>query len=85
MDSNQDLMKQLETNKAALLDLMRSEDGKKLIALLHAQEGGGNIRRAAGAAAAGNTADITRMISQLMRDPQGAVLISRIKESMNKP
>ena len=31
MDNNQDLMRQLQQNKAALMQMMRSADGQRLI------------------------------------------------------
>jgi len=62
----QDLLHQLQQNKTALLQLMSSPDGKRLIELLSGQNGSDHLKRAASAAAQGNTADISTMISNLM-------------------
>ena len=48
MDNNQDLMRQLQQNKAALMQMMRSADGQRLIELMQQQSG---LQQAAGAAA----------------------------------
>ena len=47
----QDLLQQLQQNKNALLQLMRSPDGKRLIELLSGQNGSDQLKQAANAAA----------------------------------
>lgn len=83
MDNN-DMMKQLQANKGALLQLMNSPDGKRLVQMLSQQAGSGNLKRAAGAAAKGDTRDITQIIQDLVRTPEGAQIVERINQSMEK-
>ena len=81
MDNN-DMLQQLRTNKAALLRLLNSPDGKKLVALLQQQAGSGNLKRAAGEAARGDTAGITQILQNLAETPEGAAVVQRISQSM---
>ena len=83
MDSN-DVMKQLQANKGALLQLMNSPDGKRLVQLINQQAGSGNLKRAAGAAAKGDTTDISRTIQDLVRTPEGAQVVERINRTMEQ-
>ena len=83
MDSN-DVMKQLQANKGALLQLMNSPDGKRLVQLISQQAGSGNLRRAAGAAAKGDTAGITQILQNLVSTPEGAQVVERINRTMEQ-
>ena len=83
MDSN-DVMKQLQANKGALLQLMNSPDGKRLVQLINQQAGSGNLRRAAGAAAKGDTAGITQILQNLVSTPEGAQVVERINRTMEQ-
>ena len=49
MDNN-DVLKQLQANKGALLQLMNCPDGRRLVQLINQQAGSGNLKKAAGAA-----------------------------------
>ena len=80
----QDLLQQLQQNKNALLQLMRSPDGKRLIELLSGQNGSDQLKQAANAAAQGNTAAISAMVSHLMQSQEGAALVERINKSIGK-
>jgi len=80
----QDLLHQLQQNKAALLQLLSSADGKRLIELLSHQNGADHLKKAANAAAQGNTADISTMVANLMHSQEGAALIARINKSIGK-
>ena len=82
MDNTQNMIRQLQQNKDTLLQLMRSPDGQRLMQLLTQQAGGNGLKRAAGSAATGNTEELTRMIQQLMRHPEGAELVERINRSI---
>ncbi len=84
MSNQQDLLNQLTQNKAALLQIMQSPEGQRLIALLTKAQGSNSLKQAAGAAASGNTAQLSAMIAALMRDPEGAKLVERINNSMKK-
>ena len=79
MDNNQDLMRQLQQNKGALLQMMRSPDGQRLIELMQRQSG---LQQAAGAAARGDASQLTRMVQQLMQTREGAQLVDRINRTM---
>jgi len=79
MDNKQDLIRQLEQNKTALLQLMNSADGRRLIQLMQQQSG---LQQAAGAAAKGDASQLTQMVSRLMETQEGAQLVERINRTM---
>lgn len=79
MDNNQDLMQQLQQNKGALLQMMRSADGQRLMELMQQQSG---LQQAAGAAARGDATQLTQMVQQLMQTQEGAQLVNRINRTM---
>jgi hypothetical protein len=79
MASQQDILKLLQANKSALIQLMHSADGQRLIAMLTKAQGGNALKEAAAAAASGNTAALTAMLSALTATPEGAALIGRLK------
>jgi len=79
MDNKQDLIRQLEQNKTALLQLMNSADGRRLIQLMQQQSG---LQQAAGAAAKGDASQLTQMVSRLMETREGAQLVERINRTM---
>ena len=83
MDSN-DLLKQLQDNKGALLRLMNSPDGQKLVQMMRRQAGSAGLQQAAGAAARGDTAQITQMVQHLMSTPEGAQVVERINQAIKK-
>ena len=78
------LMEKLRQNPAALQRVMRSQDGQQLMRMLSGADGGSSLNRAAMQAAGGNTAEITKMIQNVMQSPEGAELIRRISESLQK-
>ena len=79
-----ELMEKLRQNPAALQRVMRSQDGQQLMRMLTGADGGSSLNRAAMQAAGGNTAEITKMIQNVMQSPEGAELIRRISESLQK-
>lgn len=79
-----ELMEKLRQNPAALQRVMRSQDGQQLMRMLSGADGGSSLNRAAMQAAGGNTAEITKMIQNVMQSPEGAELIRRISESLQK-
>ena len=79
-----ELMEKLRQNPAALQRVMRSQDGQQLMRMLSGADGGSALNRAAMQAAGGNTAEITKMIQNVMQSPEGAELIRRISESLLK-
>jgi hypothetical protein len=79
-----ELMEKLRQNPAALQRVMRSQDGQQLMRMLSGADGGSSLNRAAMQAAGGNTAEMTKMIQNVMQSPEGAELIRRISESLQK-
>ena len=77
-----ELMEKLRQNPAALQRVMRSQDGQQLMRMLSGADGGSSLNRAAMQAAGGNTAEITKMIQNVMQSPEGAELIRRISERL---
>lgn len=67
-------MEQMKQN-GAVQQLLRSDDTKRMMELLGSQ---GNVKGAAKAAAAGDTAQLMGMMQKLMNDPEGAKLVERI-------
>ena len=81
---NKDIMKQLQENKAALLQLMNSPEGKRLVQIVNQQAGGRNLRQAAGAAAKGDTTGITQILEDLVHTPEGSQALERIRQSIEQ-
>ena len=79
MDNNlKELTQLLQANKAAITQLMRSPDGQRLMELMQSRGGSQQLNKAAGAAAQGNTADLSKMIQGMMQTKEGAQLVQRI-------
>ena len=81
---NNDVLQQLQTNKAELLRLMNSPDGKRLVQMLQRQAGSGGLKRAAGDAAKGDTSGITQILQDLISTPEGAQVVEHINRTMEK-
>jgi hypothetical protein len=79
-----ELMEKLRQNPAALQRVMPSQDGQQLMRMLSGADGGSSLNRAAMQAAGGNTSEMTKMIQNVMQSPEGAELIRRISESLQK-
>jgi len=82
MDNMNDPIRQIQQNKDALLQVMRSGDGQKLLRLLTGQSSGEQLKKAANAAAKGNTLAIEEILAKLMQSPEGAALVERINRNM---
>ena len=78
------LVNRLKTDPSALRSLMQSQDGQALMQMLTQKDRGAGLQKAVQSAARGNTADMTRMIQQLMQSPEGAALVQRINQSIQK-
>lgn len=74
----------LKNNPGAVQSLFETQDGQNLLRMLAGQDQGKTLQQAAQNAAAGNTAQMVRMISQLMQNPEGAELVRRINDSLQK-
>ncbi len=82
MDTNlQEQLKKVQQNKALVQQLMGSSDGQKLLSMLTA-DGGTQLKNAANAAAKGNTADMVRMISEVMKSEEGAKIVQNISSQI---
>ena len=70
-------------NKAAVENLVKSPDTKRLMDLLN-KNAGGSLKSAAEAAMKGDTSQIMGLMDRLMKDPEGAKVVERINKSMPK-
>lgn len=78
------LAEQLKNDPAALRTLMQSPDGQALIRMLTQGDRGAGLQQAAQSAARGDTTQLTAMVRRLMGSPQGAALVERINQAMQK-
>ena len=74
----------LRKNPAALQALFHSPDGQELLRRLSAKDNGAALQQAAQSASRGDTADMARMISQIMHSAEGAALVNRIQKAVQK-
>lgn len=74
----------LKSNPNAVQSLFQTQDGQNLLRMLTQQDQGTSLQQAAQNAAAGDTTQIIRMISQVMQNPEGAKLLQRINQSLQK-
>ena len=68
-------------DRAALEALLRSPDTKALMEMLNRN---GGLKAAAEAAMKGDASQLQGLLSQLMRDPEGARVVERINRSVPK-
>lgn len=78
------MAEQLRRNPAMLKSLMQSRDGQTLMRMLTQGDGGAGLQKAVQSAAKGDTAAVTRMVSQIMQSPEGAALVERINKAVQK-
>ena len=78
------LAEQLKRNPALLRQLAQSKDGQTLMRMLTQQDQGAALQKAAQSAARGDTADMVRMVTQLMQSPDGVALVERINKALRK-
>ena len=78
------LAEQLKSNPALLRQQAQSKDGQTLMRMLTQQDQGAALQKAAQSAARGDTADMVRMVTQLMQSPDGAALVERINKALRK-
>lgn len=78
------LAEHLKSNPALLRQLAQSKDGQTLMRMLTQQDQGAALQKAAQSAARGDTADMVRMVTQLMQSPDGAALVERINKALRK-
>lgn len=78
------LAKQLQGNPAMLRALMQSQDGQALLQMLTQGDRGAGLQRAVQSAARGDTAEMVRLVNQVMQSPGGAALVERINKAVQK-
>jgi len=78
------MAEQLKRNPAMLHALMQSRDGQTLLQMLTQKDHGAGLQRAVQSAARGNTEEMVKMVSQVMQSPDGAALIQRINQALQK-
>ena len=78
------LVEQLKSNPAMLQRLMGSRDGQALLQMLTQGDRGASLQRAAQAAARGNPGEMMQMMRQVMCTAEGAALVERINQAMQK-
>ena len=81
MNNMSDALRNLKANKALLQSLSQSKQAQQLMQMLSEKDGGAALQNAARAAERGNTADMAKMISDMMKDPQAAALIREINDA----
>ena len=79
-----ELIENFRKNPAALQSLMYSPDGQQLLRSLQGNDGGKTLSRAVKEAAGGNSAEMVHLLQQVMSSPDGAALIRRIGEALQK-
>ena len=85
MDENAAKMaNQLKQNPAMLRALMQSRDGQSLMQMLTQKDNGATLQRAIQSAVKGNTEEMAKMVGQVMQSPDGAALIERITQALQK-
>lgn len=77
-------IERLKQSKDAAEQIMRSGDGQKLMRLLTQSDGGAALDRAAQSAAKGDTQELSQLLQNLMRNPDGAAVMSRISDSAKR-
>ena len=77
-------IERLKQNKGLAEQIMRSGDGRKLMNLLTEGDGGAALNRAAKSAAKGDTAELSQMLQNLMRDKNAAEVMGRLSNAAKK-
>ena len=78
------LAEQLKNNPAMLQSLMQSRDGQMLMQMLTQGDRGAGLQRAVQSASQGDTAEMVKMVNQIMKSPDGAALVERINRAIQK-
>lgn len=73
---------QLLQNKQAVEKIIQSQEAKQLMDLLN-QNSGQSLKDAAQSALKGDTARLTRLVDDLMRNPQSARLMEDLQKKIN--
>ena len=85
MDENaKRLLASLQSDPQRVQALFHSGDGQTLLRLLPERDLGSPLPGGAQSAAQGRTEDLQRMLSQVMGSAEGAALIQRIQQAVQK-
>lgn len=80
----QQVLQQVKNDPQLVQRMMNSPDGQKLIQLLTAADGGNALNQATSAANGGSTAQMVGMLKKVMQSPEGAALIGRLGNQLQK-
>ena len=83
-EKTKQLIETLKNNPGTVQALFRTRDGQDLMRMLTQEDHGAALQRAAQSAARGDTSEMARMVSQIMRSPEGAELVQRINKAVQK-
>lgn len=83
-EKTKQLIESLKTNPAMVQALFRTQDGQNLMRMLTQGDQGAALQRAAQNASRGDTSEMVKMVSQIMRSPEGAALVNRINQAVQK-
>lgn len=78
------LAQQMKNNPATIRNLMQSRDGQLLMQMLTRHDNGKALQQAIYTATRGDATDMTNLVQQMMRSPEGADLVRRIQSKMTK-
>ena len=81
--NEQDMMKNLKNDPAALRSVMQSADGRALLKMLSGGDTAA-LGSAAKQAAAGDMSALSAMLQRVLRTPEGAALAARVEESLQR-
>ncbi len=78
------LVEKFKKNQELAQKIMSGEDGRQLMELLTASDGGEALRSAAQQAEQGDTKALSALLGGLMQSPQGAELMRRLNETAKR-
>ena len=81
--NEQDMVKKLKNDPAALRSVMQSADGRALLGMLSGGDTAA-LGRAAQQAAAGDMSALSAMLQRVMATPEGAALVQHLEESLQR-
>ena len=81
--NEQDIMNKLKSDPRALKSVMQSQDGQMLLRMLSGGDSAA-LGRAAQQAASGDMSALSAMLSQVLSSPQGAELVQRLENQLQR-
>lgn len=80
----QQVLQQVKNNPQMVQRMMDSSDGQKLMQMLTGADGGSSLNQATSAANSGSTVEMVKMLKKVMQSPEGAALINRLGDQLQK-